>query len=88
MDNHQFKVLDEFHAQIGGVTVWIANHPYASFNPANPTIEVLPLRLTRERARKKLIEDASEQGWVPVKSNSQNTNRDKTHKNEIQKKIS
>jgi hypothetical protein len=60
MDHHQFEMLSEYRAQIGGMTVCIANHPFASFTPVNLFPVIMPSKLTRERAMKKLMNDVFE----------------------------
>lgn len=52
-----FDVIDEYHAKIGGYTVWIKNHPYASFSPVGPIINVRPRRSTILMAGEKVIND-------------------------------
>ncbi len=55
MDYGEFVIIDTFEATIGGVKVWIANHPYASFMPSSSFIH--PKRSTSLKAMKKLKAD-------------------------------
>jgi hypothetical protein len=58
LDTEKFVYVDEFTAKLGGVEVWITNHPYASFRPYAPErLEALPARRTVLRARRKLLLD-------------------------------
>src|SRR5688572_20466057 len=52
-----FEKVDNFTAKIGGHTVWIENHPYASFTPQDFGIHVRPSRSTILAAHDKLIDD-------------------------------
>lgn len=57
MDKHKFERINTCMAKIGGVTVWVANHPYASFTPMDKTqlpSSIRPRRMTIYRAWKKL----------------------------------
>ena len=47
----------ESTARIGDQVVWIANHPFASFTPYDPKIEVRPKRITILRAGDLLEKD-------------------------------
>lgn len=65
MSKHSFTdfsdtahVDGKYDAAIGGVVVWIKNHPYASFRRRPGA--VLPRRSTTLRAWKKLQEDAKD----------------------------
>ncbi len=33
MNEHDFVYIDQYIAKIGGVIIWIENHPYSSFHP-------------------------------------------------------
>lgn len=54
-DNYCFEEITHYTAKINGITVWVSNHPYASFYIYNPEIRVRPSRLTIERAHRHLI---------------------------------
>lgn len=56
MDEHEFESIGSSTAKLGGVEIWVANHPYASFYVYHG-IRVLPDRSTRKRAMEKLIRD-------------------------------
>ena len=54
----KFQPIDKCTARIGERTVWIKNHPYASFSPwPSNHVDVRPRRITIARAHKKLLED-------------------------------
>lgn len=59
LDTHEFENVDKHTAEIGGITVWTSNHPYASFHPYGHTedteIKVRPKRSTMLRANDKLV---------------------------------
>ena len=67
LDNHRFTEIDRFTAKLGNRTVWMANHPYASFTPYRSIQEILdgkpklpevrPSRLTIQRAYRQFTED-------------------------------
>lgn len=61
MARHKFiahPTIPDKMAQIGGVTVWIGNHPYASFTPYAPVfLLVRPSRAVILMAMEKLIQD-------------------------------
>jgi hypothetical protein len=62
MDEHDFTDIDTYTAKMNGVTIWIANNPYASFHPYSfrtysSTYKLMPRRKTVLRATKKLQED-------------------------------
>lgn len=58
MEQNTFKWASPCQAKLGGVHVWIENHPYASFSPYKPAqINVRPSRLTIIRAHRKLVTD-------------------------------
>jgi hypothetical protein len=59
METEKFKDIGEHTATIGGVVIWIANHPYASFSTYGK-FHVRPKRATILRARKKLMNDLIE----------------------------
>ena len=52
---HRFESITTHTALIGGVEIWIENHPYASFTPQNG-ISCRPKRITILRAYDKLLE--------------------------------
>lgn len=60
-EGHYFENISEFTATIAGVEVWIANYPYASFDPLSKDNKgkriygPLPSRLTAERAYERLF---------------------------------
>ena len=57
-DKNKFTNFGEFTVELGGKTLWIANHPYASFilyprigvelRPSRRTIEMLSNKLSRD----------------------------------------
>ena len=55
----RFIEIDRFYATIGGIKVWVANHPYASFVPEK--MGVRPKRITVYKAHKKLAREYFEQ---------------------------
>jgi hypothetical protein len=60
MDKDKFVIISKFEASISGVTIWISNHPNASFTPyTNSSIlnMVRPKRSTIVRAWEKLLHD-------------------------------
>lgn len=59
MDSEMFTKCDQYTAELGGVEIWIANHPYSSFTPYQSTglPEVRPRRRTIARAYDKLMND-------------------------------
>jgi cytidylate kinase len=58
LDEHTFKNIGEHTAQLGHLTIWIENHPYASFTVWHGAPgSVRPSRLTIERARNLLERD-------------------------------
>ena len=64
MRNHRFEIIDRFTAQIGPESVWIRNHPYASFKICGGGRETgpIPKRITMLRAMDRLDNDS----FVPV----------------------
>lgn len=52
----EFTDVTEFYARIGGIQVWINNHPYASFSPyhGNFELNIRPRRSTILKAYDKL----------------------------------
>lgn len=56
LDWNKIKVISEYNAEIDGMTLWIANHPYSSFYIGNR----LPSRLTRHRLMKKIEQKLAE----------------------------
>lgn len=59
MKDNNFTEITEFTAKIGCVTVWIANHPYGSFNIYRCGFR--PSRITIYLAMKKLKSDYKKQ---------------------------
>lgn len=60
MDEHTFVPLSAYRAQLGPVTFWVANHPYASFRIVagiTDTVDLLPSRATVFRAHDKYLHD-------------------------------
>jgi hypothetical protein len=58
MREHRFKNVGSHTATIGAFTVWIENHPNASFAPHNMNVlSVRPLRATILKAYDKLAYD-------------------------------
>lgn len=58
MQNNKFVVeADGYYAEIGTLTVWVANHPYASFTPYGG-VKVRPSRKTILMAYDQLIKDS------------------------------
>ena len=62
MMQHSFKPLDNYRAELGGIKMWIANHPYASFHidEDNFRINVRARRITILEAGDKYIADSME----------------------------
>jgi hypothetical protein len=56
MKTHKFERNSECTAKIGNITVWIENHPYASFT-ADHGPRVRPSRRTILKAHDKLVSD-------------------------------
>lgn len=55
---HSFKKTSNYTADLGGICVWVANHPYASFSPyGKDHADVRPSRSTILRAHDKLMSD-------------------------------
>ena len=67
LDHHKFENIDNYTATIGGVEVWIANQPFASFRIRvggkvfKETMDHRPSRITIERARNLLSKNLIEQ---------------------------
>ena len=59
MSAHKFEPINGFRALIGGVEVWIENHPYGSMSPIleNTPIDVRPSRITILEAMDKYRSD-------------------------------
>ena len=53
LDENDFVNIGEYTAELGGVTIWIANIPYACMMPYNKTF-IRPSRLTIQRGVRKL----------------------------------
>ena len=69
LDQELVKLLDEgvmftdmgtHTAKFGKYTLWIANHPYASFSIRSVSAEFLPKRYTVYRLRKRLEKSVEE----------------------------
>lgn len=58
METHKFEKFDGFIARIESRKVWVANHPYSSFDiyTVKP-LDVRPKRITILRAYDKLLDD-------------------------------
>lgn len=75
MNEFEFEIMSEFTAKLGDTTIWIGNHPYASFTPyGKGGIErgrlcVRPSRLTIFRAMKKLKLDYKNQAEQKINNN-------------------
>lgn len=53
-----FENYDRFTAQIGHLTLWVENHPYASFTPYDLAMNaVRPSRATILRAHEHFVKD-------------------------------
>lgn len=51
IDNEMpIRVLSKYNAEVDGVSLWIANHPYASFTTKRNGVTVRPSRATILRA--------------------------------------
>ena len=50
---HTFKDYDGYHASLGGLRIWVSNHPYASFTFKH----VRPKRTTILKAHRQLMRD-------------------------------
>lgn len=55
MATHKFEHLNSCESKLGGLIIWIENHPYASFTYTR--IKVRPSRRTILRAFEKLQKD-------------------------------
>ncbi len=55
MDTHKFEPVDRYTARLGCITIWISNHPYASWHPYGGVLPntIRPSRRTMARAKKK-----------------------------------
>jgi hypothetical protein len=53
MQEGDFYNIDKYHAEIGGIKLWISNHPYASFSMGMER----PSRRTILKAHDKLLND-------------------------------
>ncbi len=62
LDNHDFTEITMYNAKLGGVSVWVANTPYACMNPHNVLNEmkIRPSRVNILRAIKKLNKQLKE----------------------------
>ena len=56
MESEDFSDITKFTAKLGGVEIWVANHPYASLRPYK--LEIRPSRATILRAHRKLVVDS------------------------------
>lgn len=50
---HKFKNYDRYNASLGGLRIWVSNHPYASFTFKH----VRPKRTTILKAHRQLMRD-------------------------------
>ena len=57
MAEHKFVRTGDHTATLGGLCVWVANHPYGSFTPYRPKLEIRASRATTMLAMRKLISD-------------------------------
>lgn len=57
MADDRFKKVDGHTAMIGGLEVWISNHPYGSFTLHNPCLSIRPKRSTILRAHRRMVFD-------------------------------
>lgn len=65
METERFNKCDGYRAQLGSLSVWIENHPYASFTPGSRTLlQVRPRRITILRLMDKLDQETIEQWQV------------------------
>jgi hypothetical protein len=54
LDKYEFEDTDSYTTTLGGVELWIANHPFSSFHPyGKHRLDVRPKRTTLIRAWKK-----------------------------------
>lgn len=58
MAENMFKDNDRYTAKLDGREIWIANYPYAAFNPYGWGVKVRPSRRTIIAAWDKLCEDS------------------------------
>lgn len=58
MEKHKFKRIDRYCVEIGGLRLWIANHPQSSFDDGTGSI---PSRWCRYQAHKKMVLDLAEE---------------------------
>lgn len=65
LDWNDVEVTSEYHVKVGGVELWRANHPYASFQVCG----LLPKRMTRYMLMKKIKKeiDAYEENKIRQK---------------------
>lgn len=56
--------VDQYTVLIGGVEVWVGNHPYASFTPYRSSVKVMPTARTvdilTDIILEKVVHDASQ----------------------------
>jgi hypothetical protein len=58
IESHRFEADDQYTARLGGMDIWIENHPYASFRPDDGKLpRVTPSRATILFAYDILMED-------------------------------
>lgn len=57
MEKYKFTEVSKYTAKLGPLTIWISNHPYASFTCYEPKLEVRPSRATILKAHAKLVSD-------------------------------
>lgn len=58
MEENEFIRTGSHTASIGGISLWVSNHPYASFNPileGGAELKILPAKMTRVKAGKALL---------------------------------
>lgn len=63
LDQHTFTNISEYEATLGGVKLWVSNHPYGSMRP--DILRVRASRATILRAHNQLIRDAVAQALKP-----------------------
>lgn len=58
LEENKWGSPDQYTACLGDIVIWIANYPYASFNPCSTAgLRVLPSRKTAMYARERLEQD-------------------------------
>ena len=62
LDKHKVEFVSRYTARIGGMTLWVANYPYASGRPyGSIELDILPRRSTRKRLQHAVIAAATKQ---------------------------